>query len=255
MQLFTRKPSPAFVVATAALALSLGGTSAYAYSAITSADIKDNSVRSVDVKNGTLRIKDLNDNAVDALRGQRGARGPQGPRGAQGQQGQQGEQGEQGPAGAGRWLLVNAAGEIEAQSGGFTIASAYDTINNTENPDGTPGTVPLGAIGNVYIDAHEDLSDNAIVATIALQNQTDQNNDAVKNGRSLNPDANPEFSGEITTTRCGIAGIVACAPTGTDNAEYFVVSPRLSDGQVTSAETRKRFYVVISGDSTDYVAP
>ena len=27
------------------------------------------------------------------------------------------------------------------------------------------------------------------------------------------------------------------------------------DGQVTTSETRKRFYIVISGDSTDYVAP
>ena len=246
MQLFTRKPSPAFVVATAALALSLGGTSAYAYSAITSADIKDGTVRSVDVRNGSLRVKDLNENAVDALRGQRGPRGERGPRGAQG---------EQGPAGAGRWLLVNAAGQIEAQSGGFTIASAYDAVNNTQNPDGTPAAIPAGAVGNVYIDAHEDLSDNAIVATIALQNQVDQNGDTVKNGRSLNPDANPEFSGEITATRCGIAGVVGCAPVGTDNSEYFVVSPRLSDGQVTTSENRKRFYVVISGDSSDYVAP
>ena len=250
MQLFTRKPSPAFVVATAALALSLGGTSAYAYSAITSADIKDNTVRSVDVRNGSLRIKDLNENAVDALRGQRGQQGQQGPRGprgaqgAPGQDGQDGQDGEQGPAGAGRWLLVNAAGQIEAQSGGFTIASAYDA----------PGA-PAGAVGNVYIDAHEDLSDNAIVATIALQNQVDQNTDTITNGRSLNPDSNPEFSGEITATMCAITGVVACAPTGTNDTEHFVVSPRLSDGQVTSSENRKRFYIVISGDSTDYVAP
>ena len=230
-----RTPSPAFVVATAALTISLGGTSAYAYSAITSADIRDNSVRSVDVKNGTLRVKDLNDNAVDALRGQRGPRGLRGP---------QGEQGEQGPAGAGRWVLVNAAGQIEAQSGGFTVASAYDA----------PGA-PLGAVGNVYIDANEDLSDNAVVATIALQNQLDQNADGIMNGRSLNPDANPEFSGEITATMCAIAGVVACAPTGTNTTEHFVVSPRLSDGQVTQSNNRKRFYVVISGDSSDYVAP
>jgi hypothetical protein len=161
----------------------------------------------------------------------------------------------QGPPGQARWLLVNAAGQIEAQSGGFSIASAYDLVNNTTNPDGTPAAVPAGAVGNVYIDANEDLSDNAITTTIALQNQVDQNGDTVRNGRSLNPDANPEFSGEITATRCGIAGVVQCAPVGTDNASYLVVSPRLSDGQVTTSENRKRFYVVISGDSSDYVAP
>ena len=83
----------------------------------------------------------------------------------------------------------------------------------------------------------------------------DQNGDMLMNGRAAGPDANPEFSGEITSTRCGIAGVVACAPTGTNNASYFVVSPRMSDGTLTTADTRKRFYVVISGDSSDYVAP
>ena len=41
-----------------------------------------------------------------------------------------------------------------------------------------------------------------------------------------------------------------------------MVSPRLSDGTVTSGAgtaedpgTRKRFYVIITGDSSDYVAP
>ena len=246
------KPSPAFIVATAALTISLGGTSAYAYSAITSADIKDGTIRSVDVRDKTLRVKDLTPAAVDSLRGQRGARGPRGP---QGEPGAAGLPGAPGKDGAGRWLLVNAAGEIEAQSGGFTIASAYDTVNNTKNPDGTTGTVPVGATGNVYIDANEDLSDNGIVVSIALQNQVDQNNDTVKTGRATGPDANPEFSGEITSTRCGIAGVVACAPTGTNTADYLVVSPRLSDGSLTTAETRKRFYVIISGDSSDYVAP
>lgn len=54
---------------------------------------------------------------------------------------------------------------------------------------------------------------------------------------------------------CGIAGVVACAPAGSNNRNHFVVSPRLSDGQVTTDVNRKRFYVTITGDSTDYVAP
>ena len=103
----------------------------------------------------------------------------------------------------------------------------------------------------MYIDANEDLSDNGIAVTVALQNATDQNADTITNGRSLNPDANPEFSGEITSTMCGIAGVVTCAPTGTNNRTHLVVSPRLSDGQVTTSPNRKRFYVTISGDSTD----
>ena len=75
------------------------------------------------------------------------------------------------------------------------------------------------------------------------------------NGRAADPDANPEFSGEISVSQCGLAG-TACAPPGTGNVNHLVVSPRMSDGTVTSEDTgRKRFYVVITGNSTDYVAP
>ncbi|WP_022927931.1 hypothetical protein [Patulibacter americanus] len=131
-----------------------------------------------------------------------------------------------------RWALVNAAGEIEAQSGGFTVKSAYGP--------------PAGAVGNVYIDAGEDLSNAGITTTIALQNQVDQNGDGILNGRAPGEDANPEFAGEITATRCAIPGVVACAPTGTNTNTHFVVSPRLSDGTVTTATDRKRFYVTVT---------
>lgn len=251
-----RKPTPSLVVAVGALVVALGGTS-YAVTQVGSAEIRDGSVRSVDVrndnlrsadiKNGTLRRSDFADGTL--LRGQRGVAGPRGatgPRGAQGQQGEQGEQGrqgEQGPPGVERWVLINAAGEIEAQSGGFTVAAAYQTLPNTA----PTGDNSLRAAGNVYINAGEDLTDNAIVTTIALQNQVDQNADGITNGRAAGPDANPEFSGEISASRCGIAMVVACAPAGTNNANHFVVSPRNSDGTVTAPDARKRFYVVIGG--------
>ena len=136
---------------------------------------------------------------------------------------------------------MNAAGQIEAQSGGFRIANAY--------PAG-------GANGNVYIESGDkDLSNNGIVATMALQNQVDQNGDAIMNGTAAGPDANPEFAGEISATRCAITGVVACAPMDigvtpnvpTNAVNYFVVSPRNSDGTRTADGTRKRFYVVVSG--------
>ena len=106
----------------------------------------------------------------------------------------------------------------------------------------------LRAAGNVYIDAGESLGDNGIVATIALQNQLDQNGDGITNGRAAGPDANPEFSGEISASMCGLAGVVACAPAGTNNDRHFVVSPRNSDGSVTQPGARKRFYIVVSSD-------
>ena len=73
--------------------------------------------------------------------------------------------------------------------------------------------------------------------------------DGNTDGDGMAPSAgdNLEFSGEISATRCGQAGIVACAPTGTNNANHLVVSPRLSTGERTTSTTRKRFSVVIAG--------
>lgn len=242
------RPSPSLAVSVVALVVAMGGTSYAAMTissqdvengSLTTKDVKDDSLRGVDVRDGSLRSKDFRDGDLPA--GETGPVGPAGP------------QGEQGPAGVGRWVLVNAAGEIEAQSGGFTLVAGYPTLENTA-PAGQPSNA-LRANGNVYINAGEDLSNNGVLATVALQNTVDQNGDTVTNGRAAGADANPEFSGEITATMCAIPTVVSCAPGGTDNTSHFVVSPRLSDGRFTLAETRKRFYVIITGDSTDYVAP
>jgi len=135
-----------------------------------------------------------------------------------------------------RWFLVNAAGVIEAQSGGFTITACYPAA-------------PAAANGNCYVNTGEDLTNNGVSATIALQNTTDQNGDTITNGRAPGDNANPEFSGEITASRCftpGAGAIVNCAPTGTNNPNHVVVSPRNSDGSFTTDGTRKRFYVTIT---------
>ena len=136
-----------------------------------------------------------------------------------------------------RFVLVNARGEIERQSGGFRIVAAYPN-----NPD--------AANGNVYIDAGENLTDNGITATIALQNTDNQRGGTMNgtNGEDGRPDEgdNLEFSGEISATQCQLPGIVNCAPEGARNANSFVVSPRLSNGERTTDNSRKRFYVMIS---------
>ncbi|GAA3527041.1 hypothetical protein [Nocardioides daeguensis] len=222
-----RPPTPSFAVAVTALVVALGGTS-YAAVQIGSADIRDGSVRSVDVRDGALRGKDLKNGTVRAKDLAAGVR--------------------KDIADSGRWLLVNAAGQIEAQSGGFAVAAAYPVLANTAAP---PADNSLRAAGNVYISAGEDLRNNAIVTVIALQNQLDQNGDMITNGRAPGADANPEFAGEISASVCGLAGVVACAPAGTNTTSHFVVSPRNSDGSVTGPDARKRFYVVMSGDSSD----
>lgn len=265
-----KRPSAPMAVSVAALVVALGGTS-YAATQIQTGDIAKNAVTSGKIADGTIKKADLSNGALTA--GPQGAPGTQGPVGPTGEAGPVGPAGDQGPsgvdgtpgatgpagpAGVGRWLLVDRTGAIVAQSGGFAIRTAYDIVNNSGT---TP--VPTGALGNVYIDANEPLSNNSITVSIALQNQYDQNNDTVLNGRAAGADLNPEFSGEITATMCAITGVVACAPTGANTRSGFVVSPRMSDGSLTVTgdgtaalpNTHKRFYVIISGDSTDYVEP
>ena len=204
---------------------------------LTSADVAN--IRSSDVTDGSLLARDF---ASGQLPG--GGQGPAGPAGAAGAAGPKGDTGPRGPEGPSRYVLVNAAGAIEQQSGGFRIANAY--------PSSGAGNAN-GANGNVYIESGDaDLTNNGIVATIALQNQVNQDDIGGATGATGNAGANdgptqtnPEFSGEIKATQCALAGIVACAPMDvgitpnvpTNAKNYFVVSPRLSDGRRTSDAT------------------
>lgn len=256
------RPSPAMGVALLALVVASGG-SAYAAATIGSSDIRNGSILSEDVRNDSLTTFDIENGTLlrrDFADGTllRGPAGPQGIQGPKGIKGDLGNTGPQGPPGAGRWLLVDKDGAIIAQSGGFTVTAAYPTLENTAG-DGNPSNA-MRAAGNVYIDANENLSNNGIYVQLALQNQNDQNADGIMNGRSLVADANPEFSGEVTASVCAIPMFVGCAPPDTNNREHFVVSPRMSDGGLTYASdpvnqlnTHKRFYVIITGDSSDYV--
>jgi hypothetical protein len=235
------------VVACVALAVALGGTS-YAAFTVTSRDVRNNSLTGTDIRNNSVTTRDIRNGTLtrrDFRRGQlqRGPRGAAGPAGPAG------------PAGVSRWVLVNGAGEIEQQSGGFRVVSAY----------GSNGAAPAAA-GNVYIElTGEDLTDNGLAATIALQNQVNQNGNlngsnsadgapGTMNGTNTGGDGSPptqgdnlEFSGEISVARCNTAGLVGCQPPGANENDTFVVSPRLSDGQRTTAGNRKRFYVVVTG--------
>lgn len=261
-------------IAVTSLFIALGGPAEAAHlitgsniknNSVTTSDIRNNSLTTSDIRTGTLRSSDVKDGSLlgkDFAAGQL-PKGATGATGATGAKGDKGDKGDQGPEGPSRWVLVNRAGTIEAQSGGFRIANAY--------PVGSAGE------GNVYIDSGDaDLSNNGIVATIALENQyslkgdglaPDNNTDGSRiNGRNTGADLNPEFSGEIAATKCAITNVVACAPldtvanggTGltTNTNRYFVVSPRNSDGTVTINDdpmlggdnsTHKRFYVILSG--------
>lgn len=233
--------SPSLAVSVTALVVALGGTSYAAATigtadlergAVTSGKIKNETIASNDVRDGSLRAKDLRPGLLD-------------PRAD--------------PRSLTRWVLVDATGQIVDQSGGFEVVAAYPTLPNTA-PEGQPSNA-LRANGNVYIDAGEPLGNNAIVASLALQNRIDQNGDGVTSGRAPGADSNPEFAGEISVSMCGLTDQTPtnCAPPGAQTDTAFVVSPRMSDGSVTSGAgtaadpgTRKRFYVVITGDSSDF---
>jgi hypothetical protein len=233
-----RRPSPSMAVSVLALVVASTGTS-YAAGLIGSADVRNNSLTTMDVKDRTLKGRDIKNDVLGSNKVRNGSLKSKDFKAGQI------PAGPQGPAGVGRWALVDATGAIVAQSGGFTVTAAYPTLA----PSGSDVT-GLRANGNVYINAGEDLSDNGVLAVIALQNTVDQNGDSITNGRATGGDANPEFAGEISAAMCQPA-VVNCAPPGTSNTNHVVVSPRLSDGSVTSDGNRKRFYVVVTGDSSD----
>ncbi|HEX5917015.1 MAG TPA: hypothetical protein VFY76_04130 [Nocardioides sp.] len=233
-----RRPSPSMAVSVMALVVASTGTS-YAAGLIGSDDIRNNSIQSKDIKDRAIKGRDIKDDVIGSNKIRNGS--------LKVRDFQEGQlpAGAQGPAGVGRWALVDATGAIVAQSGGFSVAAAYPTLA----PMGAD-TAGLRANGNVYVNAGENLTNNGVLAVVALQNTVDQNGDAVTNGRAPGADANPEFSGEISAAMCQ-PGVVNCAPPGTGNTNHLVVSPRNSDGTVTADGTRKRFYVVVTGDSSD----
>jgi hypothetical protein len=259
-----KRPSGPMVVSTLALVVALGGTS-YAAATIGTRDIQNNAITSAKINAGAVTSSDIRDGNVRSQDLAPGVvrQGPQGPQGPAGADGVDGETGPQGPAGVGRWAYVGRDGTILAQSGGFTLVAGYPVLPDTDPSPEVDNS--LRANGNVYINANEDLSNNGIVATVVLQNTINQDANAGNAGRNPGADANPEFSGEITVSRCsftgntGVAIPTNCAPAGAQNATSFVVSPRLSDGGFTSGDAatgnRKAFYVVVTGDSSDYVAP
>lgn len=120
-----------------------------------------------------------------------------------------------------RWALVNNEGVIIRQTGGFETLNCYDTN------------------ANCYIDAGENVTDNAITAQILTSNMPDSGTDGV-------------LTGEISAAPCNF-DFVAClsgnpdeAAAEGDDGEVFVVAPRNSDGSDPGEGDRYFFYVTIS---------
>jgi hypothetical protein len=224
MKRFLRRPSPAMSVAMLALFVAMAG-SAYAATVITGAnvkngsltgrDIRSSSLQGSDVKNGALAARDIKAGSLTADRFRSGDL-PRGPKGDQGVPGN--------PAGQTRWALVNEAGAIEEQSGGFTVVSRPG-IN------GQPLTNP-----NIYINAGSSLVGKGLSVSTAIQNRIDRSTPA-------DGTADPAFSGDTAVGRCNSAPI-NCVPAGTNTDSTLVVRSLVTNTDVTS-QTR-RFYVHVT---------
>ena len=175
------------VMASVAVFVALGGSS-YAAIKITGADVRNGSLTGVDVKDRSLTSKDLKKGTVPPT----------------------------------RWLLINEAGDIEEQSGGFTVVSKPG-IN------GQPAANP-----NVYVNAGTSLAGKGLGATLAIQNLID------RDGNSM-PD--PAFKGDVAVGRCNTPAI-GCVPMGT-NVDNVLVVRALADNSAASSQTR-RVYVHVT---------
>lgn len=194
------RPSPGMIVACVALIVATAGTAYAAVTITNTSQIKGRVVTGKDLVKGSVGGEAVRENS---LRGVDAAT----------------LDGETAADQKVRWLLLNEAGQIEEQSGGFTVLDAYQTNQN------------------VYIDTGETLVGKGLNATIAIQNQVDVDGTA---------GADPNFGGEVSVARCQVPGVVECAPANSKTVNALVVSPRESDGTVTAANDRKRVYVQVT---------
>jgi hypothetical protein len=210
-QALKRRPSPALIVGILALVMAMAGTSIAAVNSgmLNGGKIKKQSIGGGKIKKKTLTGFQINTRKLGTV-----------PSAERAGQAESLSANGSTPLKT-RWLLLNEQGQIEEQSGGFTVIDAYVTN------------------ANVYIDSGASLVGRGLSATIAIQNKVDTNGEA-------GPD--PNFGGEVSVARCQTVA-VECAPSGAKTVNALVVSPRNSDGSATAGTAmnpRKRVYVEIT---------
>jgi len=132
------------VIAGAAVVVTLGAGAGFAAAQIGSADIINDSIKSIDIKDRSVQKRDLSPGTVAKLRGQRGLRGPAGPAGATGPRG---PVGATGPAGAALASNVSTTATIGLIGGPFaTNSTQVGTLNLA-----TPGTYLI--TGDAFFDS------------------------------------------------------------------------------------------------------
>jgi hypothetical protein len=146
----------ASVVAGGAVIAAISGVGgAVAATQIGSAQIQDNSIRSIDLKNGSgVRLADLAPGALTYLH-HPGATGPAGPAGADGKDGATGPPGPKGDPGDpasdsnGKSVVAQSAGPVNIATIGGTFGKFTATVNATKVDSFTlqPGTYLVQAQG------------------------------------------------------------------------------------------------------------
>jgi hypothetical protein len=236
------RPTPAGVIACLALFVSLGGVSyAFATGSIDSREIKNNTIRGEDMRRSSVTAREIRRRSLDGTDIKINRVGgnavkeevletsklKQVPSAAKADEAANALLlGGKSAAQLGtRWALVNEAGAIEAQSGGFAIVNCYS------------------ANANCYLDAGEDVRGKGMLATVSV----------------ANTDGSPIVSGEAGVAACG-ATTVTCAPPNTEADDVLVVAPRTRDasGDLTGTAPTPgttppapadaaRFYVFVTG--------
>jgi hypothetical protein len=144
-----RLPSPALVVAIAALVVALGGTSYAAFhlskNSVGAKQIKRNAINSSKVANGSLLKRDFKAGQLAAAKGGSGPAGPQGPQGEQGAPGAPGAPGQPGAPGA-----QGPAGPTQGAASGFVNPPAVGKTLNAANKV----TITTKTAGSLYVSAH-----------------------------------------------------------------------------------------------------
>jgi hypothetical protein len=161
------KPSPALVLAFAALLVALGGTSyaviALPTNSVGAKQIKANAVGTSEVKNRALLRADFKPGQLAA--GPRGSQGPTGPPGPAGPPGPQGAKGDPGPRGSSDVFGASwAPFSFPAAPGGFV------TIAEVQIPPGTYVVTANAIFDNSSVDPHTltcELASNSQLADVA----------------------------------------------------------------------------------------
>jgi len=218
-RILSNKPSPAFVIACIALFTSMGGVSyALATGSIGSREIRDNTIRSNDLRANAITEREIRRRSLDGtdIKIERV--------GGNAIKEQVLELDKIGkiPASSTRWALVNENGDIEEQSGGFTLASK----------PGINGQPPANP--NIYINAGSPLVGKGLSVSPAIQNLIN---------RGGTPEPDPAFAGDVAVGRCATPAI-NCVPANT-NVDSVLVVRALADNTDAGSQTR-RFYIEVT---------